>query len=60
MFNEEARRRREVVMFNPKGWISVMIEGMRETDCIESMICGLGMVFVPTHQLMDWWLSAYD
>jgi len=53
IFNEEARRRREVVIFNPKGWMSVMIEGMRETDCIESMVCGLRMVSVPKHQLMN-------
>jgi hypothetical protein len=28
MFKEEARRRREVVIFNPKGWISVLIMRM--------------------------------
>jgi hypothetical protein len=50
MFKEDARRRREVVIFNPRGWISVIDhENGGDTDGIESMICGLGMVFVPLH-----------
>jgi len=52
MFNEDARRSREVVIFNPRGWTLVVDHANeRVTDCIESVVCCLGMVLVPDHQL---------